>query len=237
MTMKNKILTVIIPVFNEDATIAKVIKRVLDVDIDKQIVIVDDGSTDRTPEILKEFAGTPGITVITHDTNKGRGAGIKTALAQAVGHITIFQDADLELDPGQYPKLIQPILDGETEVVFGSRFLGKGFVQGMGIHAYLANVFFAELTDFLFTVQLTDVLTMFQITKTDIFRQLDIQSDRWGSTLEITCKLLKMGYRIVELPVDYIPRKKDTGKKIRSRDFFACLGTLIRYRFFYRRKS
>lgn len=228
------ILTVIIPVFNEQDTILKIVNKVKSVAVDKEILVVDDASTDQTPEILRAFQDDPEITVITHPENLGRGAGIKTALSQAKGYITIFQDADLELDPSNYPNLIQPLLDKETEVVFGSRFLGKGFIQGMGIHAYLANVFLAELTDRLFKTNLTDVLTMFQVTTTENLRNLDIQTDRWESTIEITAKLLKKGYRIFEIPVEYIPRRKETGKKVHWSDFFGCLKALIKYRYFYK---
>lgn len=227
-------LTVIIPVFNEQNTILKVVDKVRAVPIDKEIIIVDDGSTDKTPEILETLKGNPDIKIITHPNNMGRGAGIRTALSQARGYITIFQDADLETSPSHYPKLIQPILEGETEVVFGSRFLGKGFTQGMGIHAYIANCFLTELTDRLFKANLTDVLTMFQVTKTENLRQLDIQTDSWGSTIEITAKLLKKKYRIIEIPVEYIPRRRDTGKKVRWSDFFGCLKALLKYRFFYK---
>lgn len=234
---KMKELTVIIPVFNEQDTILKVVKKVRAVDIDKEILIVDDGSDDDTPKLLKTLENDPDIRIITHDSNLGRGAGIKTALNHAQGVITIFQDADLELDPSNYSKLLEPLIDEETEVVFGSRFLGKGFIQGMGIGAYLANVILIELTDRLFKTNLTDVLTMFQVTKTKILRDLDIQSDRWGSTVEITAKLLKKGYKILEMPVEYIPRRKDTGKKVRWSDFYFCVKALIKYRFFFKIKD
>jgi glycosyltransferase involved in cell wall biosynthesis len=224
-------LTVIVPVFNEQDTVLKVIERVRAVDIDKQVIVVDDASTDETPRLLKTLEGEPDIQVITHPENLGRGAGIKTALAHARGEITIFQDADLELNPSNYPRLIRPILDGEAEVVFGSRFLGKGFILGMGIHAYLANAFLAELTDRLFKTNLTDVLTMFQVTRTEIINSLNIEMDRWGSTIEITAKLLKRGFKILEVPVDYLPRRKETGKKVHWSDFFSCLGALLKYRF------
>jgi glycosyltransferase involved in cell wall biosynthesis len=229
-----KTISVIIPVYNEEDTVLKIVKKVKTVDIDKELIIVDDGSTDKTPELLRSIEDDPQMRIITHPKNLGRGAGLKTGLTHAEGFITIFQDADLELEPSNYPKLVQPILDEETEVVFGSRFLGKGFIQGMGIGAYLGNAFLAELTDRLFKTNLTDVLTMFQVTKTEIFRNLGIQSDRFGSTIEITAKFLKKGYKIVEVPVEYIPRRKDTGKKVRWRDFFSCLWSLLRYRFFYK---
>lgn len=227
-------LTVIIPVYNEQDTILKVVRKVKNVPIDKEIIIVDDASTDHTPEKLKSLEGEPGVTVLTHTENMGRGAGIRTALAHARGAITAFQDGDLELDPSNFPRLIQPILEGETDVVFGSRFLGKGFIQGMGFHAYLANVFLAQLTDIIFKAGLTDVLTMFQVAKTDIFRDLRISADRWNSTIEITAKILKKGLPIVELPVDYIPRTFRAGKKVKPKHFFSCLWTLIRYRYFHR---
>lgn len=229
-----KTVSIIIPVYNEQETIAKIIKKVKSIDIDKEIIIVDDASTDSTPEILQEFQGDLDVKIITHEKNMGRGAGIKTALSRAEGYITIFQDADLELDPSNYPRLIQPILDKETEVVFGSRFLGKGFIQGMGFFAYLGNVILVELTDRFFKANLTDVLTMFQVTKTEIFKNLGIEKDRWGSTIEITAKLLKKKYKIVEIPVDYIPRRKETGKKVHWSDFFSCFSALIKFRFFHK---
>lgn len=230
--MKN--LTVIIPVYNEEDTVLKIVRKVKAVEIDKEIIIVDDGSTDKTSELLKSVENDSEIRIITHPNNMGRGAGLRTGLSHAKGYITIFQDADLELDPSNYPYLIQPILDKETEVVFGSRFLGKGYIRGMGKGAWLGNVVLIELTDLLFRAKLTDVLTMFQVTKTEIFKSLAIQMDRMGSTIEITAKFLKKGYDILEVPVKYIPRRKDTGKKVRWRDFFGCLGALIRYRYFYK---
>jgi glycosyltransferase involved in cell wall biosynthesis len=230
-----KTLTVIIPVYNEEETILKIVKKVKAVNIDKEIIIVNDASTDSTSELLKGLEGDPEIRIVTHPENLGRGAALKTGLSQAAGKITIFQDADLELDPSNFPRLVQPILDEEEQVVFGSRFLGKGFIQGMGFMAYLGNAILTQLTDWLFRANLTDVLTMFQVTKTEIFRELDIQSDRWGSTIEITAKFLKHGYRIFEVPVEYIPRRKDTGKKVHWSDFFSCFSALIKYKFFYRR--
>jgi glycosyltransferase involved in cell wall biosynthesis len=230
-----KTLTVIIPVYNEEETILKIVKKVKAVDIDKEVIIVNDASTDSTPELLRDLQDDPDIRIVTHPENLGRGAALKTGLAEASGLITIFQDADLELDPSNFPRLVQPILDNEHEVVFGSRFLGKGFIQGMGWLAYLGNAILTQMTDWLFRANLTDVLTMFQVTKTEIFRELHIQSDRWGSTIEITAKFLKHGYRIYEVPVEYIPRRKDTGKKVHWSDFFSCFSALLRYKFFYKK--
>ena len=230
-----KTLTVIIPVYNEEETILKIVEKVRAVDIDKEIIIIDDASTDSTPRLLEGLEGDAEIRIVTHPQNMGRGAALKTGLSQASGLITIFQDADLELDPCNFPRLIQPILDGEQKVVFGSRFLGKGFIAGMGSMAYLGNVILTKLTELLFRASLTDVLTMFQVTKTEVFRELDIQSDRWGSTIEITAKFLRHGYRIYEVPVEYIPRRRDTGKKVHWSDFFSCLSALVKYRFFYRK--
>lgn len=227
-------LTVIIPAYNEENTILKIVEKVKAVEIDKEVIIVDDASTDKTPQLLKTLKDDPQIRVITHPQNMGRGAGLKTGLSHAQGHITIFQDADLELDPSNFPRLVKPILEGDEEVVFGSRFLGKGFIQGMGFIAYLGNAILTQLTDWFFKANLTDVLTMFQVTKTEIFKEIDIQSDRWGSTIEITAKFLKNGYKIFEVPVEYIPRRKDTGKKVHWSDFFSCLSALIKYRFFYK---
>ena len=227
-------LTVIIPAYNEENTILKIVEKVKAVDIDKEVIIVDDASTDKTPQLLKTLKDDPQIRIITHPQNMGRGAGLKTGLSHAQGYITIFQDADLELDPSNFPRLVKPILEGDEEVVFGSRFLGKGFIQGMGFIAYLGNAILTQLTDWFFKANLTDVLTMFQVTKTEIFKEIDIQSDRWGSTIEITAKFLKSGYRVFEVPVEYIPRRKDTGKKVQWSDFFSCLSALIKYRFIHK---
>jgi len=215
----------------------KVVEKVRSVDIDKEIIIVDDASDDRTPQLLETLEDHPQIRIITHDINKGRGAGIKTALEYAQGFITIFQDADLELDPNNYPRLIEPILEGESEVVFGSRFLGKGFIQGMGFGAYLANVILTDITNRLYKGNLTDVVTMFQVTKTEILKSLELQSERWESTIEITAKLLRFGYPIKEEPVNYIPRRRETGKKVKWSDFFGCLLALLKFRFFYKPKK
>jgi glycosyltransferase involved in cell wall biosynthesis len=225
-------VTIIIPVYNEEKTVLKVIKKVTQVDVDKEIIIVDDASTDKTAELLKEAEAKHEIRLITHPKNRGRGAAIRTGLDHAEGKIVIFQDADLELDPANYTRLIEPILEGETEVVFGSRFLGKGFIQGMGITYYIGNVVLAELTNILFRkARLTDVLTMFQVMKTEILRSLDLQSTRWEFPIEIMTKLLRRGFNIFEVPVDYIPRTRKAGKKISWKAFFPCLFTLIRYRF------
>jgi len=227
-----KTVSIIIPVFNEQDTILKVVKNVAQIDIDKEIIIVDDASTDNTPEFLKRAENDHRIRLITHPKNLGRGAAIRTGLEHAQGQIIIFQDADLELAPSNYPRLIEPILEGETEVVFGSRFLGKGFIQGMGISYYIGNVLLAELTDILFKkARLTDVLTMFQVTKTEILRSLDLQSKRWEFPIEIMTKLLRRDYSILEIPVEYVPRSRKTGKKISWKAFFPCLFTLVKYRF------
>ncbi|HDT11318.1 MAG TPA: glycosyltransferase family 2 protein [bacterium] len=231
---KMKTLTVIIPVYNEQETILKIIKKVKAVDIDKEIIIVNDASTDQTPVLLENYKDDPEIEICHHPENMGRGAALKTGLSRAKGYISVFQDADLELDPSNIPKLVQPILDGEAEVVFGSRFLGKGFIQGMGFGAYMANVILIELTDRLFKANLTDVLTMFQVTKTEHFKKMGIETNRWGSTIEITAKFLKKGFKIMEIPVEYIPRRKETGKKVRWSDFSSCLKALFKYRFFYK---
>jgi glycosyltransferase involved in cell wall biosynthesis len=225
------ILSVIIPVYNEQDTVLKVIKKVKSIDIDKEIIIVDDASTDETAARLSSLENDATIKIFTHEQNKGRGAAIRTGLEHALGQITIFQDADLELAPSNYPKLIAPILEGETEVVFGSRFLGKGFVQGMGISYYVGNVLLAEFTDILFrNANLTDVLTMFQVMKTEILKDLHIKTMRWEFPIEIMAKLLRKGYSILEVPVDYVPRTRKAGKKISWKAFFPCLFTLIRYR-------
>jgi len=225
-------VSVIIPVYNEQDTVLKVVKKVKSVDVEKEIIIVNDASTDETAARLALLQDDPMIKIFTHVQNEGRGAAIRTGLEHAQGQITIFQDADLELDPSNYHKLIEPILEGEAEVVFGSRFLGKGFIQGMGISYYIGNVLLAELTDILFrNAHLTDVLTMFQVMKSEILKDLSIKTKRWEFPIEIMTKLLRKGYTILEVPVDYVPRTRRAGKKISWKAFFPCLFTLIRHRF------
>ncbi len=223
--------SVIIPVYNEVDTIAELLAKVRHSPIDKEIIVVDGNSTDGTREVLREEAKRGDLKLIYQALRNGRGAAIKEGVMQAGGDILIFQDADLELDPAEYPELIAPILNGKYKVVFGSRFLGKGFIFGMGIASYIANIILTALTNVLFRGYLTDVETCYQIMLADVFREMDVKSNDFDFTIELTLKLLKSKYRIREVPVNFVPRRAIHGKKIHWRDGFAALWVILKFRF------
>jgi len=220
------ILSVIIPVYNEKDTIRNVLNRVLSLEIPLEVVVVDDGSTDGTRDILKSFSDKR-LKVIFHETNKGKGGAVRTGIKEATGDILVIQDADLEYDPMELPKVIEPILKGEAEVVYGSRFLGKGeFLK----ESYLANKFLTFVTNLLFGGKISDMETCYKAMKTEIMRGLNIKANRFDMEPEITGKLLKKGYKIKEVPIKYIGREKSEGKKIGWKDGLEALWTLLKVR-------
>ncbi len=223
--------SVIIPVYNEIDTVAELLARVRTSPIEKEIIVVDGNSTDGTREVLEEEAKKGDLKLIYQLKRNGRGAAIKEGVALASGEILIFQDADLELDPAEYPQLIAPIVNGRYKVVFGSRFLGKGFIFGMGIASYIANIILTALTNILFRGYLTDVETCYQIMLAEVFKEMDIKSDDFDFTIELTLKLLKSKYRIREIPVNFIPRRAIHGKKIHWLDGIASLWIILKFRF------
>ena len=225
---KRLIVSVIIPVYNEEKSLALIIEKVRNVNLEKQIIVVNDGSTDGTKKVL---ANTKGIDVI-HDspTNKGKGFSIRRGLEYAKGEIIIIQDADLELDPQEYPKLIAPIVNNEAMVVYGSRFLSRK--NRMPLITFLANSFLSFLTSMLFGSKITDMETCYKIFHASLIPRLNLKSDRFEIEPEITAKFLKMGQKIHELPITYIPRSSKEGKKIKFKDGLAAIYTLIKCRFF-----
>lgn len=225
-------LSVLIPVHNEESTIEEVIRRVGAVDLDgieREIVIVDDASTDGTPEKLEKYKDRPDLALLRHDANRGKGAAIRTGLASATGDIVIIQDADLEYDPSEYPKLIAPIVAGEAEVVFGSRF--KGQAENMALPNLIANKILAWAATVLFFRRVTDEATCYKVFRADLLRSFDLECERFEFCPEVTAKTLKGGYSFVEVPIKYHARTVEAGKKIKVRDGFEALWTLIRYRF------
>jgi len=221
------ILSAIIPVYNEQDTIREVLERVIRVPVEKEIIVVDDGSNDRTPQILEGFSDR--VIIITHENNRGKGAAIRTGLARARGEITIIQDADLEYDPAEYGRLIQPILDGETEVVYGSRNLQKNRRSSMSF--YLGGVLLSKITNLLYASNITDEATCYKVFKTSVLRNLNLISDGFEFCPEVTSKLLRGGYRIKEVPISYHPRAFSQGKKITWVDGIKAILTLLKYRF------
>ncbi len=224
-----KTLSILIPVYNEKATVLELLRRVETVPlaVSKEIILVDDGSTDGTRELLSGLGSR--AKVILHERNRGKGAALRTALAQATGELTIIQDADLEYDPSDYPALLAPILDGRADVVYGSRFLG-GPHRVLFFWHYLANKFFTLVTNVLYNINLTDMGTCYKVFVTDVIKRIPLRSERFGIEAEITAKICKRHLRIYETPISYAGRTYDEGKKITWKDGFSYLSCLLRYR-------
>jgi glycosyltransferase involved in cell wall biosynthesis len=223
-------LSVVMPVFNEKETIREILAQVRGVNMVSQIVVVDDFSTDGTREILQdEAARDETLTLVLHDRNRGKGAGVRSGIERATGDIIIIQDADLEYDPRDYPALIRPIVEGRVKVVYGSRFLGPR--KDMLFWHMVGNKFLTLVTNILYDSTLSDMETCYKVMRADVAKSLDIQSNRWGIDPEITAKVLKRRNRIFEVPISYYGREYEEGKKISQRDGFVVLWTLLKYRF------
>jgi glycosyltransferase involved in cell wall biosynthesis len=223
---------VIVPAYNEEATIDEVIRRIEDVDLgdmDVEIVIVDDASTDSTRRLLEAHHGRPGIKVLRHESNRGKGAAIRTGLDSVSGDLVVIQDADLEYDPNDIPGLVKPIVDEAADVVFGSRFAGS--VQNMRLRNLVANKVLAWTATLLFGQRVTDEATCYKVFVTDTLRSFDLECERFEFCPEVTAKTLRRGYRLVEVPIDYRARTTETGKKIKARDGLEAIWTLLRFRF------
>jgi glycosyltransferase involved in cell wall biosynthesis len=230
--MATELLSIIVPVFNESRTVASVIHRLLTVNLPvaREIVVVNDGSSDGTREVLDAVPIEGDAVRILHvERNAGKGAAIRLGLEHARGTVIAIQDADLELDPAQLAALVTPIVAGETKVVYGSRFLaGRPDAPWLTV---LANRALTSLTNVLFRARITDMETCYKIMRTDVARALELESNRFDIEPEITAKLLLSGHRILELPVFFKPRQRGEGKKIRWRDGFHALRVLAGYRF------
>ncbi len=219
-------LSVIIPVFNEAATILKVIERVKQVPVQKEVIVVDDASTDGTRELLEK--GGAAAKILFHETNQGKGAAIRTALPYVTGDLVIIQDADLEYDPSEYPRLMAPILEGKADVVYGSRFLGEPHRVLFFWHD-LGNKIVTTLSNMLTDLNLSDMETGYKIFKTEVLKKIKIESNRFGFEPEITAKVARMGCRIYEIPISYSGRDYSEGKKINWKDGIAALYWIIKY--------
>jgi len=227
-------LSVIIPVYNEKATIERILQVVRDVDIDKEIIVVDDGSNDGTSDFLGSLS-MDGIKKCFHGENRGKGAAIRTGLEVVTGDIVIIQDGDLEYNPQEYHRLVQPIVDGKAQVVYGSRFMGLPRGRKVRYHFYypfslgvkLLNI----LTWLLYGAKITDEATCYKVFKTEVIRNMKLRCERFEFCPEVTAKLCKMGYRIHEVPISYMGRTFLEGKKIGWKDGIEAIYTLIRYRF------
>ena len=220
-------LSIIIPVFNEAETIREVLNKIISVPQEKEIIVVDDCSIDGTRDILKALA-MPDIRLIFHERNMGKGAAIRTGLKEAKGDAVIVQDADLEYDPTEFVALMDPIKQGRTAVVYGSRFKGGGKFL---LRSRLANRFLTVLTNFLFGCHLSDMETCYKCMRIDVARSMQIKSNGFEVEPEITAKILKRGFHIWEVPITYRGRRSSEGKKIGWKDGLKAIVALIRYRF------
>ena len=225
-------LSVIIPAFNENNTIEEIIQRVLKVEtgLEKEIIIVDDCSSDGTREIL-EGLNHPDIKVCFHTKNHGKGEALKTGFSKAEGDIILIQDADLEYDPREYPILLEPILDGRADAVYGSRFLG-GPHRVLFFWHYVGNRLLTTFSNMLSNLNLTDMETCYKVFKKEILDKITLRSKRFGFEPEITTKLAKLRCRIYEVPISYSGRDYSEGKKIGWKDGLAAIFHIIRFKFF-----
>jgi glycosyltransferase involved in cell wall biosynthesis len=221
------LLSVIIPVYNEKNTVLPLLEKVLAVPLEKEIVVVDDGSTDGTRELLAAVRN-PDVRVILHDRNRGKGAAIRTAIPNVRGEITIVQDADLEYDPSEYPRLIKPIQDGVADVVYGSRFLGGERRALLFTHA-IGNKVLTFLSNLCTNLNLTDMETCYKVFRTPLLKSITIRSNRFNFEPEITAKIAKRRARVVEVAISYWGRDYNEGKKIGWRDGVSALLTIVRY--------
>ena len=226
-------LSILIPVYNERATILEILDRVQEAPLpkvidEKEIIAVDDGSTDGTRELLSQVE-QQGVSVLYHEHNQGKGAAIRTALARATGDIIIIQDADLEYDPRDYAQLVQPIVEGRAKVVYGSRFLGPR--MAMMFWHMLGNSALTLMTNILYDAILSDMETGYKAFRADVIKAIPLHSRRFDFEPEVTAKVLKRGHRIFEVPISYYGREYREGKKISWKDGVVAVWTLFKYRF------
>ena len=225
-------ISVVIPVYNEVATIKEIVSRVQAVSLEKDITIVDDGSTDGTREQLEEISQSyDNLRVLYHDRNQGKGAALRTGFEVVTGDIVIVQDADLEYDPREYPVLLEPILDGRADIVYGSRFLG-GPHRVLFFWHYLGNRFLTLLSNMLTNLNLTDMETCYKVFRKEVLDNIKTKSNRFGFEPEFTAKVAKKGFRIYETPISYSGRTYAEGKKIDWKDGVKAIVAIIWFRFF-----
>lgn len=231
-------LSVVMPAYNEEATLALIVSKVLAVPQLLELILVDNCSTDATPQIGQALAATdPRIRYVREERNTGKTAAVKTGFALTRGDIVIIQDADLEYDPAEIPDVIQPIIDGHADVVYGSRFLIRKASRVLYYYHYIGNKFLTMFSNLLTNVNMTDVETCYKAFRGDIIRNLVITSSGFGFEIEVTAKIAKLGCRIYETPISYYGRTYEEGKKIGYRDGLAALWFIVRYNLFCSLKS
>jgi glycosyltransferase involved in cell wall biosynthesis len=220
-------VSIVIPVFNERPTLMKILEKVERLPVEKEIIIVDDASTDGSKDLLTSLAPDR-ARVFFHATNMGKGSAIRTAIPEAGGDVLVIQDADLEYDPEDLLKLIKPIREGKADVVYGSRFTGER--RNMFFWHWVGNRFLTLVTNILFDSTLSDMETCYKMFRTEVIKSLNLKSRRFEIEVEMTAKILKAGHRIYEVPISYAGREFHEGKKITWRDGISALFNLIRYR-------
>ncbi len=236
MAKQYKKLSIIIPVYNEESTVGRVIEEVGCVglgDMEKEIIVVDDGSTDRSPKIIRESADLSSevVKVFVSPVNFGKGAAIRIGLKYASGDVVIIQDADLELNPQEYQRLLQPILAGEAQVVYGSRFKHNSNIKNLPLRARVANWVLSRLANILYRTSLTDEATAYKVFDADVIKSINLNCIGFEFCPEVTAKVARAGYRIHEVPISYNPRTPAEGKKVRWTDGVIAIWTLVKYRF------
>jgi dolichol-phosphate mannosyltransferase len=233
MLEKSILLSIIIPVYNEENNIEEVLRKIKAVklphNVEREIIVIDDGSNDRTPQILKKFASDNVISMHSSVLNFGKGTATRIGIKKSKGDIILIQDADLEYNPDDYTSLIEPILSGRANVVYGSRF--KGEIVGMKLLNLIANKILTFTANVLFNAHITDEATCYKVFSAAALKNLDLKCRRFEICPEVTAKLLKAGYKIDEVPIGYKSRSVEEGKKISWKDGVAALWTLIKYRF------
>lgn len=223
-------LSVIIPIYNEVESLREIVKRVKNTNLAWEIILIDDGSKDGTRELLTEMDGKDAIRVILHETNQGKGAAVRTGIDAALGDVLLIQDADLEYDPRDYPILLKPIEEGIADVVYGSRFLGGPRRVVMFWHM-VANHLLTFMTNILYNTILSDMETGYKVFRRKVIDGMPLHAKRFDFEPEFTAKVLKRKYRIFEVPITFNPRDYSEGKKIKLKDAFEAVWTLLKYRF------
>ena len=224
-------LTVVVPVYNERNTLVEILRRMRAVElpdgVEREIIVVDDGSDDGTRDVLKQL-GDSTVKVVMHERNRGKGAAVRTGISHATGDYVLVQDADLEYDPEDWPKLVNPVLSGKARVVYGSRFTGER--RNMLFLHWVGNRFLSLVTNVLYNTTLSDMETCYKLVDRALLEQLDLRADRFDLEPELTAKILKRKVRIYEVPISYTGREFDEGKKITWTDGVIALWTLLKYR-------
>jgi glycosyltransferase involved in cell wall biosynthesis len=227
--LRDPLLTVVMPVYNERRTLDEIVERVLAAPLRIELIAVDDASSDGSRERLLELSAQRGFKALLQERNKGKGAAVRRGIGEANGDVIVIQDADLEYSPEEYPDLLDLIVRGKADAVFGSRFIGRH--RCFLFTHYLANLFLNLATNVLYNTTMTDMETCFKAVRAELLKSIPLRSDRFGIEPEITAKLFKRGARVYEVPITYEGRDYADGKKISWRDGFPALWTLVKYRF------